>query len=119
MLSRGRGQLDRIDHRRAGGNVVAAWAMTALAGNPAFREGRCGVGVLGANDRLTPARMALQASRQNRPRQIGIVEGSESRRGFPRSRTAVVGDGSLVEEPGVAHQVAAGSDPASNEILQL
>src|SRR5665213_257048 len=72
-VPRGGSQLRRIYHRLAGGDMFASRAVASLAGHATLGKRRQGIGVLRACNPPDPARVALEASRQDGPRQIGVV----------------------------------------------
>ena len=78
-----RRELCGIQHWRSRSDVVASWPVASLAGYAAFAEWRGSIGVLCGRNALSAARMAFEASREDGPRQIWIVDTGISRRGLP------------------------------------
>jgi len=111
-------ELRRIYHRLAGGDVIASRAVASLASYASLRKGRRGIGVLRARDPPNPAGVTLEASLQDGPRQIRVVELSYAGCGLPRTQTAKVGDGCFIQESVDVDDIAARGGPASNEVVQ-
>ena len=74
---------------------------------------------MSARNLLNPARVTAQASRRNWARQIWVVDCRVALGGFPRSRVAIICDGSFVQESLVAQQVATRGGSAANKVFQL
>src|SRR6185295_3768823 len=102
----------------ASGDVIASWAVASLASYASLRKGRRGIGVLRPRDPPDSAGVTLEATRQDRPRQIRVVELSYAGCGLPGSQTAKVGDRSFIQESIDVDDIAARGVSASDEVVQ-